>query len=62
LVFAYGRKRRHVVVQSLATIIEDHGVAAALETDAVRTTAWAHMTRAGRERLRAVTVIRKGST
>jgi ribosomal protein S18 acetylase RimI-like enzyme len=59
-VFAFGREGRYVLVHDPAAIRDDQGIAAAAETYAVPWTAFARMTRYGRENLSAAVLIRKG--
>jgi len=59
-VFAFGHHGRHILVHDPAAIRDEHGKALAPETHAVPWTAFARMTRLGREGLSAAIVIRKG--
>jgi ribosomal protein S18 acetylase RimI-like enzyme len=60
-VFAFGREGRYVLVHDPAAIRDDQGIAAAAETYAVPWTAFARMTRYGRDKLSAAILIRKGA-
>ena len=59
-VFAFGRDGRHILVHDPAAIRDENGQASAAETYAVPWTAFARMTRLGREQLSAAIIIRKG--
>jgi hypothetical protein len=56
-VIAFGGDGRYLLVPAGR---DDHGMAAATEAYAVPATAFARMTRSGRDRLSAALVIRKG--
>jgi ribosomal protein S18 acetylase RimI-like enzyme len=61
-VFAFGREGRYVLVHDPAAVRDDQGIAASAETYAVPWTAFARMTRYGRDNLSAAILIRKGVT